>query len=57
MKLFCVYLYSFCKEDKSNVTNLDYFLRNLEYEDDRLLIYTMLEDYSFENLKIIVLCS
>ncbi|MBQ3024415.1 MAG: hypothetical protein IJD23_03795 [Spirochaetaceae bacterium] len=55
--MFCVYLYSFCKEDKSNVTNLDYFLRNLKFEDDRLLIYTMVEDNSFENLKIMVLCS
>ena len=51
------FLSVFCKEDKSNVTNLDYFLRNLKFEDDKLLIYTMLEDYSFENLKIIVLCS
>ena len=51
------FLSIFCKEDKSNFTNLDYFLRNLKFEDDKLLIYTMVEDNSFENPKLIVLCS
>lgn len=56
-KLFRVYLYSFCKEDKSNLKNLDYFLRNHKFENDETLLFTMVEDNSFENLKIIVLCS
>ena len=51
------FLSVFCKEDKSNVTNLDYFLRNHKFENDETLLFTMVEDNSFENLKIMVLCS
>ena len=51
------FLSVFCKEDESNLKNLDYFLRNHKFENDETLLFTMLEDDSFENLKIIVLCS
>ena len=51
------FLSVFCKEDESNLINVDKFLRNHKFENDETLLFTMLEDDSFENLKIMVLCS
>ena len=51
------YLSIFCKEDKSNSEKVDNFLRNYEYKNDETLMYTMVEDNSFDNPKLIVLCS
>ena len=51
------YLSIFCNEDKSNSEKVDNFLRNYEYKNDETLMYTMVEDNSFDNPKLIVLCS
>lgn len=51
------FLSVFCKEDESNLINVDKFLRNRKFEDDELLMYTVIEDDSFDNQKIVVLCS
>ena len=50
-KLFCVYLYSFCKEDKSNLKNLDYFLRNLKFENDRYAVVDKLDEPEIQTKK------
>jgi hypothetical protein len=51
------YLSIFFNEDKSNSEKVDNFLRNYEYKNDETLMYTMVEDNSFDNPKLIVLCS
>ena len=51
------FLSIFCKKDDSNLINVDKFLRNRNFEDDELLMYTVIEDDSFDNQKIVVLCS
>ena len=51
------FLSIFCKKDDSNLINVDKFLRNRKFEDDELLMYTVIEDDSFDNQKIVVLCS
>lgn len=51
------FLSIFCKKDDSNLINIDKFLRNRKFEDDELLMYTVIEDDSFDNQKIVVLCS
>lgn len=51
------FLSIFCEKDDSNLINVDKFLRNRNFEDDELLMYTVIEDDSFDNQKIVVLCS
>ena len=51
------FLSIFCKEEDSNIQNIDYVLQNLELKNDEELMFTMIEDNSFDKLKIIVLCS
>ena len=51
------FLSIFCKQEDSNIQNIDYVLQNLELKNDEELMFTMIEDNSFDNVKIIVLCS
>ena len=51
------FLSIFCKEEDSNIQNIDYVLQNLELKNDEELMFTMIEDNSFDKVKIIVLCS
>lgn len=51
------FLSIFCKEEDSNIQNIANSLHKLELKNDKELMFTMIEDNSFDKVKIIVLCS